>query len=338
MKLIELMQTEQIKNLAKDFDFYNWYGSFDIDVDTILKSGILKRHKDAVLEFIKTNPKLKPHLVEIIANDGDTIKRVNRNDFDINLLDFDKIIDNLLTQDSEMLNEFEKNARSIILATSAAIINYYGIEALEQISDEIDTEIRCGIFEAELPIRYVYGEEQKQIIHKRVEYYKKYGRESFEYIEDIDILKERLESLKEYANDEELAVIKKTLESVQGIDSKLKAGQDISLENLKSDYLQYINLNKNMIMQRINSGELKLLHYVPNIINGSNFDTEQKAKREEMLKEYIVDYIKEKYDRNIDIEKDAEEIKQIREQYKMSLKYPCDISLRFPLKNIYGRI
>ena len=110
-------------------------------------------------------------------------------------VDISKITDDIFNR-KDNLNYFEERARIVTLLEVANLINYYGMEELEANQEKIEKEIRLGIFEAKID-RYLPKDKLEKIM-KRINIDEVYGEDAIQYIENFELLKERVQFLRDF--------------------------------------------------------------------------------------------------------------------------------------------
>ena len=306
---------------------------------------IFEKYKDSICRMILTSDKLKDRIMAeerfLVRHDKEFEKTV----------DISKITDDILNR-KDSLNHFEERARIITLLEVANLINCYGMEELEANQEKIKNEIRLGIFEAKTD-RYLPKDKLEEI-KQRMNIDEVYGAEAIPYIENFELLKKRVQFLRDFTNvPEEIQQLDYLMQQLTIVDT-MKVHEDTGMPDLlKQCYSDYEQMNRKMLLSRLNSGDrsviddpndesLLLLHFIPEFNKDDNnnesnksFDVSQDEFFHEVVAESIKADIKNKYHREYDPKIDSEEAKKMMESFIESRKKPYDLKLRIPLKNRY---
>ncbi len=329
----------QIDNLQKKIKKYIWYIDTIIDFKNSKEELVLiyEKYKDDILKMIINSDEIKDKIM--IDENG-----VIRHDKDFEReIDISKVSGNIF-QKPDNLNYYEYRARIIILLEIAKLINNYGIKELNTNQDIISKEIRLGIFSAKTD-RYVTKDELEKIKH-RIELYDAFGSEAIPYIENYDLLKNRIKLLKDFTKiPEEIESLDLLTEKLQIVDTMIEKKDKKVVSLIKQCFSDYERINREMIISRIKASkqkvinnpydnELLLLHFIPDFKEGSDLDKSDYFDNE-AIDDYLKRYIEEKYDRKYNSEIDEEEVSELLWEYFDSRKKTFELSSRFPLKNKY---
>lgn len=310
---------------------------------------IFEKYKDSICRMILSGEKLKDRIMSeeefLVRHDKEFEKTV----------DISKITDDIFNR-KDNLNYFEERARIVTLLEVANLINYYGMEELEANQEKIEKEIRLGIFEAKID-RYLPKDKLEKIM-KRINIDEVYGEDAIQYIENFELLKERVQFLRDFTKvPEEIQQLDYLIQQLTTVDS-MKVHEDTGMPDLLIQcYSDYEQMNRKMILSRLNSDDrsviddpkdesLLLLHFIPeiNIDDNNNesdksfnksFDVSQNEFFHKVAAESIRVDIKNKYHREYDPKIDSEEANAMMKSFIDSRKKPYDLKLRIPLKNRY---
>ena len=334
-----IVQIEDFQNVCLD-DYVSYLG-------TVIKfkgtkediSAIYQKYKDQILNMILNNDELQDSIM--IEKNG--AQRTVRHDKEIEeTIDFQKIMTNIF-QENTTFNHFEKRAKTIILLETAKLINCYGMQELTEDSDKISKEIRLGIFDAKTNDYLPKTELEK--IEKRINIYEIFGEESIPYIENYELLKERIQSLRDFTKEpkemQQLDILIQQLNTVEALINQQDSGL---LDLLKQCYSDYEKINREILISRLNNADKKvldepsdesllLLHFIPDFTQTT--DITQDEFFEKIVTNSIETYIETKYNRKYNAEIDSEEASELLMDYLNSRKNPFDLNLRIPLKNKY---
>jgi len=334
-----IVQIEDFQNVCLD--------DYDSYLDTVIKfkgtkediSVIYQKYKDQILNMILNNDGLQDRIM--IEKIG--AQRTVRHDKEIEeTIDFQKIMTNIF-QENTKFNHFEKRAKTIILLETAKLINCYGMQELTENSDKISKEIRLGIFDAKTNVYLPKTELEK--IEKRINISEILGEESIPYIENYELLKERIQSLRDFTKKpnemQQLDILIQQLNTVEALINQQDSGM---LDLLKQCYSDYEKINREILLARLNNADKKvlddpsdesllLLHFIPDFTQTT--DITQDEFFEKIVTNSIETYIETKYGRKYDAEIDSEEASELLMDYLNSRKNPFDLNLRIPLKNRY---
>lgn len=312
---------------------------------------------DTVLEFEGTKEdvrlifeKYKPYLLKMVRNSNELKDQIMKEDRSIIRHDMDfersanlsKVSEDILNKDDN-LSIFEERARVILILEVAKLINYYGMDELINNQDRISKEIALGIFSAKTDYYIPFPEEEK--IERRIEVAESFGEESIPYIENLDLLSERLISLRNFtkkpAEIKELDVLIKKLELIRTMIQQ-KNPQAIPL--LKGCYSGYEKINRKVLFSRLsfpenrvinnpNDDRLLLLHFIPDY--SQDFDVDQYEFFDSVIVECIKDNIEKKHGRKFDEPIDHEEASDMLSAFYESRQNLFDLKNRIPIKNKY---
>ncbi len=317
---------------------------YDDYLDTVIefngtKEDILlvyEKYKDCILKMILNSNELKDM---VMTEKNSSI----RHDIKLEeIVDISKITNNILDKTNE-LNHFEERFRNIILFEIAKLINCYGIEDLNLNQEIISKEIRLGIFSAKSDKYFPKKDLEK--LQQRIDLDEKFGSESIPYIENFELLKERVLSLKHFSNvPEEIQRLDILLENLYNIQTMLDEKNSNVLDLLKESYSEYENINRQILLNRLNINtenliqesddeSLFLLHFIPAFNESSDFSQDDFFKQ--AANDLAISYIENKYKRKYNPEVDSEEFSRLTHNYMNSRNNPFDLSLRIPLKNKY---
>lgn len=330
-----IVQIENFQNMClKEYDSY---------LETVIEfkgtkediSVIFQKYQDSIINMILNSDKIK----DIIM----TEEKIVRHDKEIEeTIDFQKIMTNIF-EENATLNHFEKRARTIILLEIAKLINCYGMQELTESQDKISKEIRLGIFDAKTDVYLPIPKLEK--IEKRMNLSEAFGEESIPYIENYELLKQRIQSLREFTKKpEEMKQIDSLIQKLSTVEILMNKQDSGMLTLLKQCYSDYERINRELLLARLNNADKKviddpndesflLLHFIPDFSQGT--DIEQDEFFEEIATDSIEAYIEAKYGRKYDAKIDSEEASELLMDYLDSRKNPFNLKLRIPLKNRY---
>ena len=328
-----IIQIENFQNVClEEYDYY---------LDTVIEfkgtkediSVIYQKYKNSILNMILNSDMLK----DMIMTEE---KRTVRHDKEIEeTIDFQKIMANIFQEDTT-LNPFEKRARIIILLEIAKLINCYGMQELIESQDKISKEIRLGIFDAK-----TYGCRPISELEKRINLSETFGEEAIPYIENYELLKERIQSLRKFTKvPEEMQQIDVLIQKLSAVETLMEQQDSRMLTLLKQCYSDYEKINRKLLLARLNNANKKviddpndesllLLHFIPDF--SQETDITQDEFFDEVVTNGIETYIETKYGRKYDKEVDSEEASELLMDYLQSRKNPFDLNLRIPMKNRY---
>lgn len=298
---------------------------------------VLQKYKDSITKMILSSDKLK----DKIMTDKNGCARHDI-DFD-NAIDFQKIIDNIFEKNNDG-NLFAENARRLIIFEIAKMIKVYGMEELNSNYDKISKEVGLGVLNARTD--WCMPQAEKEKIEKRVELSEKYGEEAIPYLEDYDLLKQRVSLLKRYVETpEEKQKVISILRKLKLVEFRMENQNGSITELLKESFSDYEKVNREMLISRIRVSDesvidnpddkrFMLLHFIPD--KSSLTDIWQDNYFEEAINEWIKETISSKYGREYDPEIDAKETQEIMEHYKETRRNPFDLKSRIPFKNRYA--
>ena len=181
MRKVCVEDFDAFKEIVQDDDFEcSCIRDYEGYLDTVLEFKGTKEDVRLIFE------KYKPYLLRMIRNSDELKDKIMREDrFTIRHdLDFEKsanlskVSEDLLNKD-DGLSIFEERARVILILEVAKLINYYGMDELINNQDRISKEIALGIFSAKTDYYIPLPEKEK-------------------YIENLDLLSERLISLRNF--------------------------------------------------------------------------------------------------------------------------------------------
>ena len=297
---------------------------------------IYAQYKDDILKMVAKNDQIR----DIIMTDE---KQIVRHDIDIEkTINFSKVTDDIFQKRSN-LNYYEDRARTTIILEIAKLINCYGMEELKANHDLISKEIRLGIFTAKSDF-FTTTEEAQKIQH-RIEIDEKFGEEAIPYIENFELLKSRISSLKEFSDrPDEVMKLELLIQRLDSIQKMIDRNDRGVLTLLKQCYEGYEKMNKSMLLSRIKMPQEKiinridddsvlLLHFIPDFKSNSDFQQEEFLL--DSAYEYIRYFIEQKYGREFDPETDREEGSEMMQDFFDSKRYPVFFKYRIPIKNQY---
>ena len=212
---------------------------------------IFEKYKDSICRMILTSDKLKDRIMAeerfLVRHDKEFEKTV----------DISKITDDILNR-KDSLNHFEERARIITLLEVANLINCYGMEELEANQEKIKNEIRLGIFEAKTD-RYLPKDKLEEI-KQRMNIDEVYGAEAIPYIENFELLKKRVQFLRDFTNvPEEIQQLDYLMQQLTIVDT-MKVHEDTAMPDLlKQCYSDYEQMNRKMLLSRLNSGDRSVI-------------------------------------------------------------------------------
>lgn len=297
---------------------------------------IYEKYKDSILKMVLGSDKLKDR---IMTEEGLTIRHDKELEDTVNI---PEITENIFERTGR-LNAFEERFRNIILLEIAKLINCYGMEELNSNQDRISKEIRLGIFDAKTDIYLPESELEK--IQQRINLDEAFGEESIPYIENYELLKKRIQSLREFTRiPEEMQQLDDIIHQLNAVEIMKGQKGNGMLALLKQCYSDYEKINRQMLLARLNTADKKiidnpndesllLLHFIP------GFDKESDITQAEFFNtatyEWVRTSIEAKYGRKYNPELDSEEASEMMRDYMDSRKNPFDLTSRIPLKNRY---
>ena len=317
---------------------------YDDYLDTIIEfkgskediQSIYQKYKDYLLKMVLSTDELKD---KIMIEEKRTIRHDKEFEKNVNI----QMVSENIFQRTGNLNHFEERARTIILLEVAKLINCYGTEELDKNQDKISKEIRLGIFSARTDIYLPQTELEK--IKQRISLDETFGQDSIPYIENYDLLKERILSLRDFTKiPDEIQQLDRLIQQLNSIHTMLKQKNNSMLPLLKQCYSDYEKINRSILLSRLsppnkkiidnpNDKSLLLLHFIPDFWKKS--DITQDEFFDSVVDECIKAFIESKYDRKFDPELDSKEASDMLLDYMNSRKNPFDLSSRIPLKNRY---
>ena len=160
--------------------------SFNGDKNDIRE--VLGMYQDELKELFRTNFSIRHD----IMYDGDA----HRHDLDMeDELDLDEIIE-AIYEDKD-LDGFKGRAKVAMVSNLMTLINIYGMDTLRNNPSLVKEEIEFGIFSLKSK-----GEEQDYEEIRRIG--KKYGKDSIVYMQNLEVLQKRIDSLFDVASEEML--------------------------------------------------------------------------------------------------------------------------------------
>lgn len=297
---------------------------------------IFEKYKDDLVKMILNSDEIKD---EIMREDDRKIRHDKVFEQSVNI---PMICENIFQRNSD-LNHYEERARTIILFKVAELINCYGMEELDKNQDRVSKEMSLGIFTARTNRYLSKGELEK--IEQRINLAEKFGEDSINYIENYDLLEERIVALRNFTKvPSEVQQLDILIQQLNSVETMMKQGDNSMLPLLQQCYSDYERINREILVSRLkppdtsiidnpNDEKLLLLHFIPDF--HQKFDTEQDEFFDGIVDESIKAFIESKYDRKFDSEIDSEEAMKMMENYRESRKNPIDLGLRIPLKNRY---
>lgn len=300
---------------------------------------IFQKYKEEIINMILNNDELKDNIMIEKISGFKTI----RHDIEIEeTVDFSKLTTNIFQKNSN-LNHFEKRAKTIILLEIAKLINCYGMQDLTENHDKITKEISLGIFSAKT--NAYLPKSKLEEIEKRISLSEIFGEESITYIENYELLKERVQALKKFTKiPTEISELDNLIKDLNIIEKMINKQDGRVLDLLKKCYSDYEKINREILLERLNnqdrsvldnpnSDDLLLLHFIPDFTQST--DDSQKDFFDEIVTNGIESYIESKYGRKYDAKLDSEEASELLLDYLDSRKNPFNLNLRIPLKNRY---
>lgn len=297
---------------------------------------VLKQYRKEIIDFIINNDKLKDDiLMDFISNPDGTVRHDLEFEQEVNL---EHVIQNILG-DSQSLNYYEKRARIVIFSEVANLINTYGMQELYSNHDLVAKEIQFGVF---FEKNRIFTHETQEDFEMRLEIGEKYGIEAMAYFMNVDLLEQRLRSLLEYSNNpDEINALNSILNTPDPPDSSTPSE---ILESFKKIYELYEDINRRMIVNRLNAdipdtldspkeNTLLLLHFISDHSEPSDFEMEDHMNI--AINEAIISQIEKRTGRKYDPEIDGEEQYDLNQQYMDSIQNPFNLDQRIPLKGIY---
>jgi len=185
------------------------YFNSTYDVDTILDGNYSDSYISAMLNFNGS----KTDIREVIGMYQDELKELFRTNFSIrhNIMydddayrhdldmedevNLDEIIDAIFEEKD--LDGFKGRAKVAMVSNLMALINTYGMDTLRNNPSLVKEEIEFGIFSLKSEGKTIDYEEIRRIGQK-------YGKESIVYMQNLEILQQRIDSLFDVASEEML--------------------------------------------------------------------------------------------------------------------------------------
>jgi len=321
----EFVQTDNLKEvyLPRYLDVIIFFKGTREDI-----LAIYTKYKDIILNMILHSDTLKDL---IMMDDQGYIRHDKQLEEVVNLQEI--TVDNIF-QRNRNHNSFEENARIIILLEIAKLINFYGMKKLLEDPDRISKEIRLGIFAAKTDS--YFPKDKLEQIDRRINLSESFGEEAIPYIENFELLKHRIQALKNFSEiPEEIHQIDELFQKIRTVEIMMQQHDSSMLDLLKQCYSDYESLNREMLLARLNGSDenLLLLHFIPDFSN--DFDRTQSEFFDIFLSTNIIKYIEFKYGREYDPENDYKEAKELQANYLASRKNPFRFDLRIPISNRY---
>lgn len=288
-------------------------------------------YKEILCDYIKSNYIIKE---KIMFKD-----KCFRNDLDFDeYVNLDEVFASIL--DGRDLSYFNKRARDILIFEVMNMYNIYGMENLKNNYEIIAKEINYGI----------YFSKSNKSVEKFDEIMRlgdKYGKDAIIYLQNLDLLKERVHSLFNVSPNELLPslnelynIIEQCLLARDNCESKLT----LDLIFLKSLYEKYEYMNKVIIKYLMSgsisqyisnpTGQLLMLHFIQDEQENNTDISMNDFLNEEILsasKKMICEITGRPYDEILDKRK----LENILLQYNNSRKNPFDFKSRIPLRSKY---
>lgn len=292
---------------------------------------VLNIYQDELKELLRSNFEIKDN---IMYQD-----RTHRHDLDMeDEVDLDEIIEAIY--ENKDLEGFKGRAKVAMVCNLMSLINIYGMDTLRNNPDLVKEEIDFGIFYLKTENKEVDYEEIRRIG-------KKYGKESIAYMQNLEVLQKRIDSLFDVANAEmlpELSALYGAVELCLETKKDPSSTLEIDVDALKSIYESYEKINRLTIKHLMSSslpqtiseptGQLLMVHFIQDI-NTLNSDNEMNDffKEEAILNAKKM--ISEITGREYDEERDRERLDEILMQYQESRENPFALDSRLSLRCRY---
>ncbi len=292
---------------------------------------VLNFYQDELKELLRSNFEIKDN---IMYQD-----RTHRHDLDMeDEVDLDEIIE-AIYEDKD-LEGFKGRAKVAMVCNLMSLINIYGMDTLRNNPDLVKEEIDFGIFYLKTENKEVDYEEIRRIG-------KKYGKESIAYMQNLEVLQKRIDSLFDVANAEmlpELSALYGAVELCLEAKKDPSSTLEIDVDALKSIYESYEKINRLTIKHLMSSslpqtiseptGQLLMVHFIQDI-NTLNSDNEMNDFFKEEAILTAKKMISEITGREYDEERDRERLDEILMQYQESRENPFALDSRLSLRCRY---
>ena len=292
---------------------------------------VLGMYQDELKELFRTNFSIRHD----IMYDGDA----HRHDLDMeDEVDLDEIIE-AIYEDKD-LDGFKGRAKVAMVSNLMTLINIYGMDTLRNNPSLVKEEIEFGIFSLKSK-----GEEQDYEEIRRIG--KKYGKDSIVYMQNLEVLQKRIDSLFDVASEEMLPELSGLYGAVeQCIVAKKDPDSTLEIDTaaLKNIYESYEKINRLTIKHLMSSelphtiseptGRLLMVHFIQDIDTVQSDNEMNDFFGEEAILS-AKKMISERTGREYDEERDREALDEILMQYKESRENPFDLSSRLALRCRY---
>ncbi|MBE6151270.1 MAG: hypothetical protein E7162_05625 [Firmicutes bacterium] len=328
------------------------YFNSTYDVDTILDGNYSDSYISAMLNFNGS----KTDIREVIGMYQDELKELFRTNFSIrhNIMydddayrhdldmedevNLDEIIDAIFEEKD--LDGFKGRAKVAMVSNLMALINTYGMDTLRNNPSLVKEEIEFGIFSLKSEGKTIDYEEIRRIGQK-------YGKESIVYMQNLEILQQRIDSLFDVASEEMLPELSGLYGAVElCLEAKKDPSSTIELDidTLKGIYESYEKINRLTIKHLMSSqlphtiseptGQLLMVHFIQDIdtVQSDNEMNDFFGKEVLLAAKKM---ISERTGREYDEERDREQLQEILMQYQESRENPFDLESRLALRCRY---
>lgn len=309
---------------------------------------IIKVYGEELRDYILANQ----NIIDVIMQQD----RIHRHDLNIkDEIDFDKVMQSF--SNSQELTGYEERAQHVLLLEAMNMLNTYGITDLREKKEIIKKEIAYGIYymKTDPKRNFVSESDDEQVInaHTKRNFEEimrlgdKYGKETLPYIENLELLQKRIDSLinivaPEVQNDafELYNVVSKIIQAKNDPFSTMPIDVDL-LEHVYTSYnkINILTLKHNMsenvppVIDKP-TGELLMLHF----IQDGNEGTHDRGMNEFLQEEIVLTakkIISETKGLPYSEETDYDLLQEILKQYQASRDNPADLESRIPLRSKY---
>ena len=327
------------------------YFNSTYDVETILHGNYPDSYISAMLNFNGD----KNDIREVLGMYQDELKELFRTSFSIkhNIMyddahrhdldmedevDLDEII-NAIYEDKD-LDGFKGRAKVAMVSNLMTLVNIYGIDTLRNNPSLVKEEIEFGIFTLKSEGKTTDYEEIRRIGRK-------YGKDSIVYMQNLEVLQQRIDSLFDVVSEEMLPELSGLYGAVeQCIEAKKDPNSTLELDSdtLKGIYESYEKINKLTIKSLMSSelphtiseptGRLLMVHFIQDTDTLQSDNEMNDFFREEAILS-AKKMISERTGREYDEERDRDRLEEILMQYKESRENPFDLESRLALRCKY---
>lgn len=309
---------------------------------------IIKAYGQELKEYILTNQ----NLVDVIMQKD----RINRHDLNISdEVNFDKVLQSLF--ENQELTGYEERAQHVLLLEAMNMYNTYGLEELRTNKEIIKKELDYGIYYMKTdPNRNLISErEDKPEVNAHSERNfeeimrlgDKYGKDTLPYIQNLELLQKRIDSLINIIApevQEDAVALYETVSKIIEAKNDPQSTLTIDVDLLEQVYASYDKINiltlKHNMSESIPpvidkpTGELLMLHFIQ---DGSEivYDKEMNSFLQEEILLAAKRIISEAKGQPYNEETDYKILQEILKQYQASRENPADLGSRIPLRCKY---